>query len=593
MRIDMYRVFKIIGCGDNDPVYNEAVRLFKKTEEIFYGLINPASEHKFCRDILEGYEYTVLTVCTLGDEIEHAITRLFESGQYMEGSLMDAMASDYLMQMDDEVCRNVKNECMRCGLGIAKVLEPGVNISADYQKIIADKFKHLNITVTDGLMLKPLKSLSKMILASHKLTGTDVCHSCADCGLAECRWRKEILKDREYFAVTEYEKVTSSARASGFGIGIDIGTTTIVFKLIDLSGGKDTNAISILNGQMKYGGEIVSRETFSNAGGLSELGRLVWEDLNAGIEKIIAADTEVKRIVIAANTAMVYFLMGIDTKELAVYPFKFVTGKAINIRIRNVPATILPSASAFIGGDILSGVIFTRLHEKNNTMLIDIGTNTEIVLNSGGNIICTSAAAGPAFEGGNIECGTGSVKGAIKSADYSGGKFLCKTIGGEPPIGICGSGLIDIICCLLKNNIIDKTGLLLCDDTKIEICDGVYITQNDIRQFQLAKSAIRAGIELLIDKAGSIDGAETFEIFLGGGFGSGINVQNAVYTGLFPEAFADRVVLCGNTSLGGCEAVMRNEMTEEDINRLAVSMKNVDISKDERFNDLFIRYIDF
>ncbi len=376
-------------------------------------------------------------------------------------------------------------------------------------------------------------------------------------------------------------------------LAIDIGSTTIVLQAV--ADHPVPPAHSMLNGQIKYGADVISRIAYQNAHKNDNLTASVQNDLQLGIEAILADRSNLREVVISCNTVMAYLLLGLDTTSLGLYPFAFVTDKAIRTNLSwlcdNV--LILPSISAFVGGDILSGILYTKMYEKPNTLLLDIGTNTEMVINNNGQLIATSTSAGPAFEGGNISCGTGAVPGAIFSAAYRSGKFILQTIDGHKPVGICGSGLIDIMRCLLDYKLMDRTGLLIDEffESGVPITDTIRITQDDIRQFQLAKASIRAATEFLLSGCG--DGYTLDTVFLCGSFGSHLNLQNASRVGLFPPYLLNKIKVCGNTSLEGATATLTQSLSESLINTLRDTVKSTVISEETLFSELFIQHIDF
>jgi len=249
--------------------------------------------------------------------------------------------------------------------------------------------------------------------------------------------------------------------------------------------------------------------------------------------------------------------------------------------------SILPSISAFIGSDITAGLsIIDSNNNPNPSLLIDIGTNGEMALINGESIYCLAAAAGPAFEGAQISCGVGGIKGAISGIDSSDDSTLTiTTIGNAPPIGVCGSGLIDAAAIMLKNNIIDKTGYLKNDQGFI-LAPGISINSIDIRQFQLAKSAIMSGIKILCKNSG-VKLNEIPNVFIAGGFGFFINKKNAVNTGIFPKEFIESLTICGNLSLRGAEENLLYSNYIERCKNIVRRCKIIELSNDPSFTDEF------
>lgn len=411
----------------------------------------------------------------------------------------------------------------------------------------------------------------------------------------------QILNEYAYI-----EDISSYNAEIGFAIAIDIGTTTVAFNLINLETSKRVGSFSLLNSQCIFGSDVISRIEVSNSGRLSKMQELIKTDLLLGIKKLIEAlDLSLlKRISICANTTMVYLLLGKNCEKLGIYPFETDFYKTLTLPFNDIFMTeknnfshcdvfILPCISAFVGGDIVSGAIFCSIDQKPKTLLIDIGTNGELLLNDGENLISTSAAAGPAFEGGNISCGTGSISGAVSSTSFENDEFIINTINNEAPVGVCGCGLIDIAAILLENKFMDESGLLTDGyfEDGVEIAPSIIVTQHDIRQLQMAKGAIRAAIECLF-RFSSIKLKEVENVLISGGFGFGLNLQNAFKIGLFPQEFKGKISIIGNSSLGGASKFVLLKNTEK-ADFYASSVQNIELSRQDEFNELFIKFMNF
>ncbi|MDD4120040.1 MAG: ASKHA domain-containing protein [Clostridia bacterium] len=393
-----------------------------------------------------------------------------------------------------------------------------------------------------------------------------------------------------------------------FGLAVDIGTTTIVMYLVDLSDGKIVEVISELNNQAMYGADVVNRINAAGQGQLLNLQKIIDNQINNAIKylsqkyKII-----ISKVVIAGNTTMLHLAIGVDPTSLGVFPFSpiFLEKKMLSskIGIDCEEIILLPSASAYIGSDVVAGIISSgMLNCKAINLFIDIGTNGEIVLNNKGKLSACATAAGPAFEGANIEKGMGGVSHAIDHISYNKGKLLYTTVDLNP-LGICGSGLLDIIAILINNEIIDETGALnksdknnplikLIRDNKLYITDEVYISQKDIREFQLAKSAIHSGIETLIDEAklsiNSID-----KVFLAGGFGYYMDNDSAIKSGLLPNELKDKIINVGNSSGLGAIMCTNNNKYIGQCEDIAKKIDIIELSNSKKFMELFIENMSF
>ncbi|MCE5286428.1 MAG: ASKHA domain-containing protein [Pelosinus sp.] len=387
------------------------------------------------------------------------------------------------------------------------------------------------------------------------------------------------------------------------GLAIDIGTTTIVISLVDLRSGTVINSYAGLNSQRQYGADVISRIEHSRSGA-SKLKECVCQDILAGISALTGdVKARIQHVVIAGNTTMLYLLLGLSAHSLSVYPFRTTTidflefsfGEIFSSNMLDCQVTILPGISAYIGADIVAGLLECGFGSTESTcMLIDIGTNGEMVIGNQRKIMCLAAAAGPAFEGANITSGTGSVKGAISSCTIDKDKLCYQTIQAAPAIGICGSGVIEIAAACLRSNWLAKSGQWNAEKVTegyLKIAEGVYgdiiFTQQDIRQLQLAKAAIRTGIDILIENYGACY-ADIDTVYLAGGFGTNIDVESAAAIGLIPRELKYKVKTVGNSALGGAIRYLLNNHKEE-LNKLKAAAVCLDLAVDDKFNNLFMR----
>lgn len=353
-------------------------------------------------------------------------------------------------------------------------------------------------------------------------------------------------------------------------ICIDIGTTTIAVSAIDSTTHLRIEEV-LLNEQRFFGVDVISRIKASMEGSGQMLQSLIQKNLQKGLDSILrkfgGTRQEVESIVVAANTTMVHLLLGLSCEGLAAYPFENVTLSALTLPANEVlqtegfscPLTILPGISAFVGGDIVSGIYALNLDQSDKlSFFLDLGTNGEMALGSKEKILTSSTAAGPAFEGGNIKYGIAAIKGAIYEVELKDGQTRFRTLQYGRPLGLCGSGIIELTSELLEHGLIDETGLL-CEpyfDEGFPVtkaaggAENIRFFQKDIREVQMAKAAIRTGISLLCEEYGCLEN-EIETVYLGGSFGSAANIKKSVRIGLLPDSFEDKVVLAGNTSLLG------------------------------------------
>jgi len=390
-----------------------------------------------------------------------------------------------------------------------------------------------------------------------------------------------------------------------YGIAIDIGTTTLAFELLNMASGECIATHSQVNSQREFGADVMSRITNAVAGAQNKLHAYIIDDICLGIKHIINKSevnpVDISLVTIAGNTTMLHLLLNLPCVSLGVSPFTpvFIGMKTCNFReifksdVLNCNVMILPGISTFVGADVSAGMLCAGWPNiSGNNLLIDLGTNGEMALFSKERIIVTSTAAGPAFEGGNISMGIGSIDGAIAKVNYlpSSNVFSYETINNLEPVGICGTGVVDIAAELIRHGLVDETGSIESEEDAITIAPGVDFTQRDIREIQLAKSAVRSGIEILLDIAG-VQYEELSTVYLAGGFGHKINLKNAVTLGLIPKELEDKVVILGNSALGGCANVLLSTSKEADIQKLVSQATEINLATHPQFNDLFMDYM--
>lgn len=370
---------------------------------------------------------------------------------------------------------------------------------------------------------------------------------------------------------------------------LDIGTTTLALALVSLDEKRIIKAKTTSNPQRAFGGDVLSRIEFCKNNGFSKIQSVLIEKINEMLNSFGVNSSNT--MYVSGNTTMLHIFFGIDPSSIGVAPYTpvFLESKTIKsneIGIKNIKNIVsLPCISSFIGADLVAGINYTDLPEDNKyNILIDLGTNAEIIVYNKNKIYCTSAAAGPCFEGANITCGMSSSDGAIYaySDDY---KF--ETINNQPAKGICGTGLIDIIAVLLRKGIIDVTGYI--NSEEFFITDSIKLTQKDIRQFQLAKSAIYSAIEVIL-KDKSIFFTDIKNTFISGGFSAKINIDNAIKTGLLPKELKDKIIVLNNSSLLG---TIKYACEQNDLSVYLKNAEYIDLSVNEYFSELFIENLEF
>lgn len=418
---------------------------------------------------------------------------------------------------------------------------------------------------------------------------------------------KNIQAVSTYTQIHNLTAKQNSRNLNNYGVAIDIGTTTIALELINITDKKNIKTYTSINHQRIFGADVISRIDCSIKGNKKELRNIIQKDVLEGLT-FLCDGLQINKIIISANTTMIHLLMGFDCEGLGMFPFTPFTLKKLECTFNEVfesnlfkaDVIIMPSISAYIGADITSGILMCDFDKKNSIqMLIDIGTNGEMVIGNQNKILCTSTSAGPALEGGNISCGIGSIEGAISKINIEHDMVYYTTIGTKPPVGICGSGVIDIVAESLKNNLIDLTGLLKEElfDKGIKVAvttkgKTINFTQKDFRQIQMAKASIRAGIDILIKEYGcNIEDIDT--IYISGGFGYHININNAITIGLLPKSFKGKIRIIGNSSLGGAGYYLLDNKSDKRIEKILCLTQEIYLANDNNFNELYINSMYF
>ena len=391
--------------------------------------------------------------------------------------------------------------------------------------------------------------------------------------------------------------IVTDRRATAYGVALDIGTTTLTAALVDLSDGALTAAVSALNSGRRYGADVLSRIAAANSGNAADLRLSLQQDADRLIRRLLTesgvSPDHVTRMAVAANTTMIHLLLGCDTSRLGVAPFTPTVlapeTKTYPQIFGNTPLScdvmILPAASAFIGGDVIAGALTL---DASSWLLVDLGTNGELLLFDGKRYWGTSAAAGPAFEGGGLSCGVGSIYGAICSVQMRGYTPRCRTIGGQTAVGLCGSGAVEALYELRKVGMIERDGTLhdrYADG--VVLADGVRLIQSDIRQLQLAVAAIRTAADLLLRQA-NVDPSQV-QLRLAGGFGAQLNVTAAKGIGLLPETASASAV--GNAALNGAAAVVTRPPLLNKAIAIAASVDVMQLANLPEFEGEYMGYI--
>jgi uncharacterized 2Fe-2S/4Fe-4S cluster protein (DUF4445 family) len=415
--------------------------------------------------------------------------------------------------------------------------------------------------------------------------------------------------------LVDVEPGDTSARR--YALAFDLGTTTVVANLIDLETGQPLAVQSMLNLQQPFGADVISRisATMMDAGALGRLQEHAHDTLRELTAEVTAeagvSPAEIYEIVVAGNVTMIQLALGIDPEPLSMAPFtiaarKLPEAKASDFGLQvheRAPAVLFPALGAYVGPDIVAGVLATGLTlDKRVRLFIDVGTNSEIVLGSSAKALATAAPAGPAFEAAQIRCGMRAADGAIEGVKIADGAIELTVIGDTKPVGICGSGLVDAVAELVGAGVLDHSGRFVLgshdglakigEENVFNLAEGVFLSQRDVRELQFAKASIATGWQILCNDMG-VDPAEIAQVLLGGSFGSYLTAASAVKIGLVPRLPLTRIVAAGNVAGEGAKIAALSITERAAANAVLDEVDYVELSGRTDFNDLFIDQLKF
>ena len=410
--------------------------------------------------------------------------------------------------------------------------------------------------------------------------------------------------------------VPFSKKKKNYGLAVDIGTTTIAVSLVDMNNGIDLYSASGYNRQGIRGDDVLSRMEYASDGGTEELRRLVTDainDLTDSFEGKKFTKDDITAAYISGNTTMIHLFIGEDPSPMRIPPYqpvikeKEITGKESMLRVNGDARVIcMPSPASYVGGDVTSDIINSGMDiSEELSLLTDVGTNGEVALGNKDVMLVCSSSAGPSFEGGKMTSGMMARPGAIDSFKIvDDGRFIFTVIAGIEPKGICGSGLIDILAQLFLNGHIDKKGKFTgkadireTDENRLlTIADGVYISEDDIRNAVLTKAAIYSASASLVRGLG-VSMNDLKNIYVAGSFGNFINMESAITIGMLPDVPRERFVYLGNASLAGAKQALLSASVRKRIDDVFGRMTYVDLGSDPAFSDeymsaLFIPHTD-
>ncbi len=400
---------------------------------------------------------------------------------------------------------------------------------------------------------------------------------------------------------------TLTGGGDGLGLAVDIGTTTVAAYLIDMARAEVLAVESKINAQVTFGLDVISRIKYcaDNAKGTEAQRAAITTQLNDMIADVCESAgvdiAAVKRAVVTGNTTMLHLLCGLSPVSMGALPFEPQSrfgetrrGSALGLAVGAAEVYLPPCVSAFVGADITCGMLAADFPRGEKLLLVDLGTNGEVALKCGDAVFATSTAAGPAFEGAHISCGMAGVPGAVSRVFALDGELGCEVIGGGEARGLCGSGLLDAVAVFAGAGAMDETGRILPDSrfyieregqAALKITENVYLSQRDVREFQMAKAAVHAGIQTLLHHAG-IAAQDLGRLYIAGGFGSYMDMDSALAVGLVPRA---RESVCvGNAAAAGAAQLLLDAQAIADAELLQTISKHVELGSDPYFMEQYM-----
>ncbi len=401
-----------------------------------------------------------------------------------------------------------------------------------------------------------------------------------------------VGETREAKIVAWHRMPEITCTETGYGFAVDIGTTTVVTRLYDRATGKVLAERMGENAQRGYGADVISRIEACKTEGLDVLSDRIANQLEEMAAACMAESgiSEITESVVTGNTTMLHLYEGLDPASLAVVPFLMQSAFGCYSRrtLAGAPVYLPRCIGAYVGADITCAIMTAEMLRPGVRLMTDIGTNGEMVLARDGKLLCCATAAGPAFEGAGLSCGMPAKKGAIRKVALQDGEMVWETVQDAAPVGICGSGILDALAISLETENMDDSGFL---EEEIDL-GGVVITQKDVRQIQLAKSAVCAGLITLMEEADVP--AEAVDVFsIAGGFGSSMDLNSGKAIGLFPAALRDKTEFIGNAALGGAAMLLLNRDLRAQSEEMGAAAEEIELSASAAFMDYYVDCMSF
>lgn len=537
----------------------------------------------------------------------------------LSGEIAEACAEEKRLLSEAELADGWRLACAVMGPGEWQVEIPSQDGGARVLTDGADKEALLNPASTVECVRIEKPSLEDARSDAERIIGQTACP------LPLLRTLTKLVHECEQVYVHRMAgfgiSACSAEKIGNLGVAVDVGTTTMAAYLIDLESGRQLSCASRMNPQRSFGGDVISRADYAGASveNLDRMQHIVCGSVERMTEQMLKecgrSKNDVRHIVCVGNTIMMHLFAGLETGYITRSPFtpvykRSLTVKAqeLNMGFENALVTVGACVAGYVGADTLAAVLACGMNASDElSLLIDIGTNGEIVLGNREKMLCCSAAAGPAFEGAHIRCGSGAQDGAVDHVRIVSGEVDISVLGGGEAKSICGSGLVDAVAQMVEAGIIDETGRI--DEDEIpeeyeerlfdfegnpafslsgEAEEGVFISQQDVREVQLAKAAIAAGVQVLVNEMG-VEFEDIHRLYLAGGFGNYIDRDSAVMIGLLPAEMQGKIVPVGNAAGTGAKMMLKNrDAWQTTDNELLVRMRYVELSARADFQELFV-----
>ena len=461
--------------------------------------------------------------------------------------------------------------------------------------------------------LSPMTEEERALLGDAVQSGVRLACRCRVCGdFSATLWEDTIRVEKTRVASAS----PSAERAGRYGLAVDVGTTTVAVCLCD--GTAAIDVCGFRNPQSVFGADVIARvdKIMRDRAMLEKERRVLIAEIDRAarslMQKHAVAPEAIRQVVLCGNTVMEHIAAGVDPSPIAVAPFRVPSrfGKAFSADavglsdLPNAEVYFAPCIASYVGGDITCGILVGGIPDGKTTLFLDVGTNGEIVLSAGGTLYACSAAAGPAFEGAQITCGMASERGAICGVSVRDGKLIFETIDGAPVRGICGSGILDLVACLLDLGALDETGRLITGDGSPVVKENnrtwiplnedgtLSFTGADVREVQLAKAAIAAGIRTLLHEA-NLSPEDVGRVVLAGGFGSHLRAASACRIGLIPASLCDKIESAGNTALAGAVGLLLGQNAKSDAADIAANTRYIELSSHAFFMEAYPEEMEF